>query len=170
MNKNVFKIIFAIFIVTTLVAIPYVSYADGVIRDVSASLPGQVSEAQYTTKMAISLIRWVGYACAIGMVIFIGIKYVLASADEKASLKGMLVKVAIGCVILVSAVEITDAVINVMGGNAATNTSGNTGTTTSTSSSSSSSSTPGSSIGKPSKEIPAITPKDDLEWKMEMLE
>lgn len=162
MNKNVFKIIFTMFIVTILVAVPYVSYADGVIHEVSASLPdGQLSQAQTTTRMIISLIKWVGYACAIGMVIFIGIKYVLASADEKASLKGMLVKVTIGCIIIVSAVEITNVVINVMGGKATTNANGNTGVTSSSSSSSSSSSTPNSSTSQ----LP-----DDTTWKFEIID
>ena len=45
---------------------------------------------------------------------FIGIKYILASADEKASLKGMLVKVVIGSVIVVLSLQITHAVISIM--------------------------------------------------------
>ena len=57
---------------------------------------------------------WVGYACAIGMVVFIDIKYILASADEKASLKGMLVKVVIGSFIVVLSLQITNAVIYIM--------------------------------------------------------
>ena len=57
---------------------------------------------------------WIGYACAIGMVVFIGIKYIIASADEKASLKGMLVKVIIGSLIIVGSLMITNAVISLM--------------------------------------------------------
>lgn len=43
---------------------------------------------------------WIGYAIAVGMTVFIGIKYVVASADEKASMKGMMVKVVIGSAII----------------------------------------------------------------------
>lgn len=63
---------------------------------------------------------WIGYACAIGMIVFIGIKYIMASADEKANLKGMLVKVVIGSIIIVGSLTITNAVISLMGsGNSA---------------------------------------------------
>ena len=57
---------------------------------------------------------WIGYACAIGMIVFIGIKYIMASADEKANLKGMLVKVVIGSIIIVGSLTITNAVISLM--------------------------------------------------------
>lgn len=149
MNKNITKIIFTILIITFLVVLPCFSFAGGILRDnVSASLPSQVEQAQNTTKMIISVIKWIGYACAIGMVIFIGIKYVLASADEKASLKGMLVKVVIGSVIIVAAVVITDTVINVVGGKVTTTGGNNTGTVSSSNNNSSSSN--GSSSNKPS--------------------
>ena len=57
---------------------------------------------------------WIGYACAIGMIVFIGIKYIMASADEKANLKGMLVKVVIGSIIIVGSLTITNVVISLM--------------------------------------------------------
>ena len=50
--------------------------------------------------------RWIGYAIAIGMLVFIGIRYIISSADERASMKGMLVKVAIGSCIIVFASSI----------------------------------------------------------------
>ena len=48
------------------------------------------------------------------MIVFIGIKYIMASADEKANLKGMLVKVVIGSIIIVGSLTITNAVISLM--------------------------------------------------------
>lgn len=62
----------------------------------------------------IGAMMWIGYACAIGMIVFIGIKYIMASADEKANLKGMLVKVVIGSIIIVGSLTITNAVISLM--------------------------------------------------------
>lgn len=146
-SKIVSKVILTIFVMTLLIAIPCVSFASSVtsgattsatssvIRDnISPSLPGgQSSSAQSAARMIIGAIKWVGYACAIGMVIYIGIRYVLAAADEKASLKGMLVKVVIGSVIIVSAVGITDLVINVMSGKAGGSTSNGGSQTTSSS-------------------------------------
>ena len=40
-------------------------------------------------------IQWIGYAIAIGMLIYIGIKYTMASASEKADLKGYMIKFVI---------------------------------------------------------------------------
>ena len=56
---------------------------------------------------------WIGYALAIGMVIFIGIKYVISSADERASMKGMLVKVVVGSCILFMATAIVNVAISI---------------------------------------------------------
>lgn len=61
----------------------------------------------------IGVMMWVGYAIAVGMIIFVGIKYVMASADEKASLKGVLVKVIIGSLIIAGSVTIANIVKSV---------------------------------------------------------
>lgn len=58
----------------------------------------------------IGVMMWAGYAIAVGMIIFIGIKYLIASADEKASMKGALVKVIIGSLIIAGTVTIANVV------------------------------------------------------------
>lgn len=60
----------------------------------STPVPEKVTEI-------LGLMMWIGYVIATCMIIIIGIKYILASADEKASLKGTLVKVVIGSMIIV---------------------------------------------------------------------
>ena len=50
--------------------------------------------------------QWIGYAIAIGMLVFVGIKYVMASANEKADLKNSLIKYVIGAVLIAGAVTI----------------------------------------------------------------
>ncbi len=62
----------------------------------------------------IGTLMWVGYILAIGMIVFIGIKYILASADERASMKGMLVKVVVGSLIIVGSVTIVNAVMTIL--------------------------------------------------------
>ena len=54
-------------------------------------------------KKILGTIQWIGYAIAIGMLIVIGIKYVIAASDEKANLKGALVKYVIGAVLIAGA-------------------------------------------------------------------
>lgn len=60
----------------------------------------------------IGVFRWIGYAIAVGMLIFIGIKYVMASADEKADLKKSLVKYVIGAILIIGAVSIANMIFN----------------------------------------------------------
>ena len=88
--------------------------SDVIRSDLTPALPGGSKEFESATSKVIGAMMWIGYACAIGMVVFIGIKYIIASADEKASLKGMLVKVIIGSLIIVGSLMITNAVISLM--------------------------------------------------------
>ena len=44
----------------------------------------------------LAALSWVGYAVALGMLLFIGIKYVMSGANEKANLKGKLVTYVVG--------------------------------------------------------------------------
>lgn len=51
----------------------------------------------------IGVLQWAGFAIAVGMIIYIGIKYVMASADEKASLKSTVVKFIVGAFLIANA-------------------------------------------------------------------
>lgn len=114
MKKNILKTLLFILIIITLFSLTCNSFASGYIRDVSPTLPSGGEQVTSITNNVIGIMMWIGYACAIGMIVFIGIKYIIASADEKASLKGMLVKVVIGSLIIVLSLQITNAVINIM--------------------------------------------------------
>ena len=52
------------------------------------------------------LVQFVGYAIAIGILIYLGIKYVSAPANEKADVKASSVKYVIGAIIIVAAVSL----------------------------------------------------------------
>lgn len=65
--------------------------------------PGTAAE---TASSIIGYIQWIGYAIAVGMLVYIGIKYVMASANEKADLKNSLIKYVIGAVLIVGGVTI----------------------------------------------------------------
>lgn len=62
--------------------------------------------AATTAGTIIGVMQWFGYAIAVGMLVYIGIKYIMASANEKADLKNALIKYVIGAVIIVFAVSI----------------------------------------------------------------
>ena len=83
--------------------------------------PGDASNIAGTI---IGFIQWFGYAIAVGMLVYIGIKYIMASANEKADLKQALIKYVVGAILIVFAVSIAGWVFSLSGGS-----SGGTGTT-----------------------------------------
>lgn len=71
-----------------------------------STTPTAPGTAAKTASSIIGYIQWIGYAIAVGMLVYIGIKYVMASANEKADLKNSLVKYVIGAVLIVGGVTI----------------------------------------------------------------
>ena len=63
----------------------------------------QGTGAMNTVQVILGFVQFVGYAIAVGMLIYVGIKYVMASADEKANLKNALVRYVIGAVLIAGA-------------------------------------------------------------------
>ena len=70
-----------------------------------------------------SALLWFGYAIALGMVVYIGIKYITGAADAKANMKTAIVNYLIGAFIVFSATTIASIVIE-MSTNANKNTDG----------------------------------------------
>ena len=56
-----------------------------------------------TASVVLGLVRFIGYALAIGMLIYLGIKYVTSSANEKADLKKGSINYVIGAIIIAAA-------------------------------------------------------------------
>lgn len=52
------------------------------------------------TSDVLAYVQWFGWAIAIGMIIYIGIKYMMAAANEKADLKNGLIRYVIGALII----------------------------------------------------------------------
>lgn len=64
-------------------------------------------------------VQWFGYAMAIGMLLYIGMKYMMASANEKADLKKGSINYVIGA-ILVAAASTIVGILAGIGGTIAT--------------------------------------------------
>ena len=58
-------------------------------------------------------IQFVGYAIAIGMLIYAGIRYVMAPANEKADLKSAMIKYVIGAILIAGASSIAGWIFTV---------------------------------------------------------
>lgn len=58
--------------------------------------------------------QFIGYAIAIGMLIVVGIRYTMAAADEKASLKSSSVKYIIGAILIAGAFSLAKWIFNLL--------------------------------------------------------
>lgn len=88
-----------------------VSFATGYLPEVGPELTGDEG-FQEKAGTIVGSMKWIGYAIAIGMLIYVGIKYTISAADEKASMKGVLVKVVIGSLIIAGSTMIVDFVLS----------------------------------------------------------
>lgn len=70
-------------------------------------------DSGFATKI-LGAFQWVGYAIGVGILAFLGVKYVLASADEKADLKGAFVKYSIGAGLIIFASTIATIIFNLV--------------------------------------------------------
>ena len=110
--RNGMKILSFALIVMTIVSMTVVfATFDNAGIEVNAKAPGNSAE---TARNIIGAIQWIGYAIAVGMLIFIGIKYVMASADEKANLKNALIRYVIGAVLIAGATTIAGWIFKIV--------------------------------------------------------
>ncbi len=68
--------------------------------------PSVDSGVSKMVNIILGVIQWVGYAIAIGMLIYVGIKYLMSSANEKANLKQDSINLLIGAIVIFAAVTI----------------------------------------------------------------
>ena len=72
------------------------------------------SGASTTANSILGAMQWIGYAVAVGMLVYVGIKYIMASADEKANLKNSLIRYVIGAVLIAGASTIAGWVFKIV--------------------------------------------------------
>ena len=99
--KKVMSILMAVAMLFMMYGSVFADYSLGENPVVQA--PGDAGSKAATI---IGFMQWFGYAIAVGMLVYIGIKYIMASANEKADLKQALVKYVLGAVLIVFAVSI----------------------------------------------------------------
>ena len=58
-------------------------------------------------------IQWFGYTMAVGMLLYIGIKYMMASANDKADLKKGAINYVIGAIVIAAATTIVGILANI---------------------------------------------------------
>ena len=76
---------------------------------------GAAGAIQSRGEIILSAIVWLGYAVALGMVVFIGIKYILGAADAKANMKSAIVNWLIGAFMVFMCTSIINWVLSAAG-------------------------------------------------------
>ena len=69
-------------------------------------------ELKDTGGIILGIIRVVGTIISVGMLMVLGIKYMLGSADQKAEYRKTMIPYLIGAILLFAATNITDAIYN----------------------------------------------------------
>lgn len=77
------------------------------------------SEIRKKGNAILSAILWFGYAIALGMVIYIGIKYIMGAADAKANMKSAITNWLIGAFLVFMCTTIIGWVTGIVGENSA---------------------------------------------------
>lgn len=102
MKKKIFLLTISLFIIM----LPNIILAfDPNISDPNPTIDSDLGEM---VKTLLGAIQWVGYAIAIGMLIYIGIKYTMVSANEKANMKQASINYVIGAIIIAGVVTLFD--------------------------------------------------------------
>ena len=115
--KNKKIIVFFTSLILMMMVMTSVAFA-GSIKDmfgISGLAPKQPDGIKAVT--LIGTVKWIGYIVGIGMFIWVGIKYLLSGAGEKAKAKETLIPLLIGAILVTSGTAITVAVFSTFGYN-----------------------------------------------------
>ena len=95
------KMMIYLMIIVTVMILPSPVFAFASAIHKPSATPLNGTESMVSTILGI--IQWIGYAIAIGMLIYIGVKYTMSAANEKADLKSASINFVIGAIIIAGA-------------------------------------------------------------------
>lgn len=103
------KMMIYLMIVVTLMILPSPVFAFASAIHKPSATPLNGTESMVSTILGV--IQWIGYAISLGMLIYIGIKYTMSAANEKADLKSASINFVIGAIIIAGASAICGWVV-----------------------------------------------------------
>lgn len=108
LNKKSMKVIsIVILAIVLLMSIGSTVFADGIANNFEPDTSAIAnSSANGVIKTVLGALKWIGVAIAVGMLIFLGIKYVTSAPEGKANLKGQLGVYVLGFVFIVAATTV----------------------------------------------------------------
>ncbi len=103
--KKMKKVVSVLLTISMLISFGTMVFANGSIGGVTISTPSN-NELAGIGNNVLGYVQWFGYTIAVGMLLYIGIKYMMSSANDKADLKKGSVNYVIGAVIVAAAATI----------------------------------------------------------------
>lgn len=100
--KKIASVLLTVSILITLGTSVFATTAGGV----TITEPGGNNAFSGMGNKVLGYIQWFGYVIAVGMLLFIGIKYMMSSANEKADLKKGSINYVIGAVLVATAATV----------------------------------------------------------------
>ena len=106
-KKSIKVISIVLLVVMMLVTFSGVAFADTISNSVQPDTSAvNNTNATNIAKTALGALKWLGIVVAVGMLIFLGIKYVTSSPEGKANLKGQLGIYVLGLAFIVAATSV----------------------------------------------------------------
>ena len=112
---------YVLLITVLLLVMQSIAYANTVSTTTTSSTGDSYTQIKTKIVPIIQALSWFGYAIALGMFMYVGIKYMLSTADDRARVKQGLINFLIGAVIIAGASTLANIVsVVAMGGTAQT--------------------------------------------------
>ena len=99
------KMMIYLLIIVTMLILPNEVFAFGGIRTPN---PTPLAGTKSMVETILGVLQWAGFAIATGMIIYIGIKYTMSAANEKAELKQSVINYVIGAIVIGGAATIAN--------------------------------------------------------------
>lgn len=102
-KRRIIKRIISMFLTMMLLFNIVIFAGNGLIPDAKPTLGGDDGGMKGRVDTILSTIQYVGYAFAVGLLIWLGIRYTMAPANERADLKNGSIKYVVGAIIVFAA-------------------------------------------------------------------
>ena len=116
MNKKLVKILTTVLLIVMMVSVAANCFAINP-SEITGSTSGTGStEIANVGKSIVGILQTVGIILSVIVLIILGIKYMMGSAEEKADIKGLLIPYIVGCVIIFGSFAIWKLVVTILQG------------------------------------------------------
>ena len=114
-KKFILRAIPVLLLVIVLVASPIFANGDGIPTTMPSSDNGSIGTVDNMATQVWGTVVTIAQIAAFAAIIFAGVRYMFASADDKANIKKQLVIIAVGAILVFGASTVVKILMNVLG-------------------------------------------------------